>query len=145
VRLASLVAHVDVSVGCVFVARSAVVVPPRPVSFGQQSFDLPEPFLGGGGDAVAEGAVGATLPHTSGAAQVSGIAQYADDLRPPHGCLEAAVVVSSQPYARIVSIDTAAALAIPGVIAVVTAKDVPGVWHAWRVVAVCWCGDGVIH
>lgn len=56
--------------------------------------------------------------------KVAGALRYADDWALP-GMLHGAVVRSTLPSARIVSIDTAAARAVPGVRAVLTAQDVP--------------------
>ncbi|MBO9523757.1 MAG: molybdopterin-dependent oxidoreductase [Nocardioidaceae bacterium] len=53
-----------------------------------------------------------------------GTAAYADDVRHT-GELVAGVLRSPHPHARIVSLDTAAARALPGVHAVLTAADVP--------------------
>jgi len=53
-----------------------------------------------------------------------GTADYAQDLRAEHA-LEAMVVFTNQPHARIRSLDTSAAAALDGVVAVVTAADVP--------------------
>lgn len=47
--------------------------------------------------------------------QVSGAAQYVDDIQLPAGSLHAALVLSMKPHARIVRLDTAAAAAMPGV------------------------------
>lgn len=58
-------------------------------------------------------------------AKVCGTAKYTDDLVVPH-MLHAAVVYSQFIYADIISIDCAEALSMPGVIAVFTAKDIPG-------------------
>src|SRR3954462_8943487 len=54
-----------------------------------------------------------------------GRGQYLDDLR-PEGLLYAVVLRSSVAHGRIVSIDASAALKIPGVHAVITAKHMPG-------------------
>jgi aerobic carbon-monoxide dehydrogenase large subunit len=56
---------------------------------------------------------------------VRGRGQYVDDLH-PDGLLYAVILRSSVAHGRIREIDTAAALAIAGVHAVVTAKDMPG-------------------
>ena len=53
-----------------------------------------------------------------------GRGEYLDDLR-PDGLLYAVILRSSVAHGRIVSIDTSAALKIPGVHAVITAKDMP--------------------
>jgi CO/xanthine dehydrogenase Mo-binding subunit len=54
--------------------------------------------------------------------KATGSATYAGDVRLP-GMLEAKVLRSPYPHARIVSIDTTAAEAVPGVFAVVTGRD----------------------
>jgi CO/xanthine dehydrogenase Mo-binding subunit len=51
--------------------------------------------------------------------------RYLSDMR-PENCLFAAVLRSPHPHARIISIDTVPARAMPGVAAVMTAADVPG-------------------
>ena len=57
--------------------------------------------------------------------KVTGRAAYVDDL-PREGVLIGAVVRSPHHHARIVAIETAAARDVPGVMAVLTANDVPG-------------------
>lgn len=59
-------------------------------------------------------------------AKVTGRAKFTDDLKFPH-LLHAAPVYSNYVHARILSVDTSAAEAVPGVVRVLTAKDVPGV------------------
>lgn len=57
--------------------------------------------------------------------KVTGRALFAEDYHRPHhlvGC----VLRARHPYARILSIDTARARALPGVAAVLTASDIPG-------------------
>jgi CO/xanthine dehydrogenase Mo-binding subunit/aerobic-type carbon monoxide dehydrogenase small subunit (CoxS/CutS family) len=58
--------------------------------------------------------------------KVLGTALYAADLTMP-GMLHAAVLRSPHPHAEVLDIDDSAARALPGVVAVVTARDVPGV------------------
>jgi xanthine dehydrogenase molybdenum-binding subunit len=58
-------------------------------------------------------------------AKVTGRAKYAEDFR-AEGMLFAKLLLSPLPHARIRSIDTSAALAMPGVKAILTADDVPG-------------------
>src|SRR4051812_17822637 len=58
-------------------------------------------------------------------AKVTGRARYAEDFR-AEGMLHARLLLSPYAHARIVSIDTSAALAMPGVKAILTADDVPG-------------------
>src|SRR5215470_816825 len=57
-------------------------------------------------------------------AKVTGKAKYAEDYR-ADGMLFAKLVLSPMPHARVRSIDTSAALAMPGVKAVLTADDMP--------------------
>jgi aerobic carbon-monoxide dehydrogenase large subunit len=54
-----------------------------------------------------------------------GRGEYVDDLRPP-GLLYAVILRSSVAHGRIALLDASAALKIPGVHAVITAKDMPG-------------------
>ncbi len=76
----------------------------------------------------ANAIVGQDVPHESAALHVTGAALYTDDLvGRTHGALHAHPVQSDCAHARIVSIDTAPALAVPGVVRVLTAADVPGV------------------
>src|SRR5580704_11428612 len=56
---------------------------------------------------------------------VRGRGQYVDDLH-PDGLLDAVILRSSVAHGRIRAIDTAAALAIKGVHAIITANDMPG-------------------
>jgi len=58
-------------------------------------------------------------------AKVTGRARYAEDFRAP-GMLHARLLLSPYPHARVKSIDTSAALAMPGVKAILTADEVPG-------------------
>ncbi len=60
-----------------------------------------------------------------GLAKVTGRAVYADDLALPR-MIHAKLLRSIHAHARIVSIDASAALAMPGVHAVITGKDLPG-------------------
>jgi carbon-monoxide dehydrogenase large subunit len=61
---------------------------------------------------------------------IRGKGTYLDDITLP-GMLHGAVLRSTFAHARIVSIDTSAALALPGVAAVVTAKDLETLGLAW--------------
>ncbi|MGH8046218.1 MAG: xanthine dehydrogenase molybdopterin binding subunit [Chthoniobacterales bacterium] len=68
------------------------------------------------------------LPHESGAAHVTGRAQYVEDIAFRRGgMLTLWPVCSPHAHARILKVDTSAAEAMPGVAAVLTAKDVPGI------------------
>jgi CO/xanthine dehydrogenase Mo-binding subunit len=58
-------------------------------------------------------------------AKVTGRSKYAEDFR-AEGMLFAKLLLSPFPHARVRSIDTSAALAMPGVRAILTADEVPG-------------------
>ena len=82
--------------------------------------------LGGAAPAVVEnGGVGQPLKRYQGAELALGERPFVADIDAP-GLLYGAVVLSAHARARIVRIDVAKALALPGVVAVATAKDVPG-------------------
>jgi 4-hydroxybenzoyl-CoA reductase alpha subunit len=70
--------------------------------------------------------VGKPLPRVDAPDKATGRAKYAGDLRLP-GMLWGKILTSPVPHARVVSIDTAEAERLPGVKAVITAKDVPDV------------------
>ena len=68
--------------------------------------------------------LGSSTLRKEDAALLSGRGRYADDLPVPNGTLHAHVVRSPHAHAEIVAIDTSAALALPGVWAVITGDDV---------------------
>jgi CO/xanthine dehydrogenase Mo-binding subunit len=77
-------------------------------------------------DAQRNSAVGSSWPRLDSREKVVGSTRYAADLSVPvPGLLHARLVLSPYAHARIDRIDTAAALAIPGVVAVLTAADLP--------------------
>lgn len=77
--------------------------------------------------------IGVSLPTTDALAKAQGTYPYAADLW-AEGLLWAAVLRSPHPHARILSVDTTEAVALPGVRAVVTHEDVPGdAMHGRRV------------
>ena len=69
--------------------------------------------------------IGVSLPRLDAKGKVTGATLYAADLYMP-GMLHIRALRSPHPHARIKSIDTSEAEAMPGVHGVVTAKDVPG-------------------
>lgn len=75
--------------------------------------------------AITEGGVGGRGVKYEGQELSLGDRGFIDDME-PEGCLHGAVVLSEHARADIVAIDPADALAMPGVIAVLTADDVPG-------------------
>ncbi|MGE0707917.1 MAG: selenium-dependent xanthine dehydrogenase [Planctomycetota bacterium] len=81
------------------------------------------------GEAIPEpcrdGRVGQPLRRYTGGEMTLGTRPYVDDLRPA-GLLHGAVRLADHPRARIRGIDASKALALEGVVSVVTAEDVPG-------------------
>jgi len=69
--------------------------------------------------------IGRNIRRIDAPSKVSGRLKYAGDMTMP-GMLHVQVLRSPHPHARIVSIDTSAALAMEGVEGVVTSADVPG-------------------
>ena len=73
---------------------------------------------------TATPAVGQSLPRVDGVAKVTGRATYVAEIDLP-GLVHAALVGSAIAAGRIIAIDTTAALAAPGVLAVLTHRDFP--------------------
>jgi aldehyde oxidoreductase len=73
-----------------------------------------------GGDAV-----GGCQVRVDAVDKVTGAARFAEDLKMP-GLIHAALVRSTRPRARLLGIDPAPALRLPGVLKVITAADIPG-------------------
>ena len=72
------------------------------------------------------GGVHSAVRHDSAVGHVTGRALYIDDVPNVPGTLEAALVLSPHAHARIRRIDFSRALAAPGVVAAITAADIPG-------------------
>src|SRR5437660_10285285 len=77
-------------------------------------------------DQYINGGVGAPIPHDSGHLHVCGRALYTDDIPEIRGTLHAAIGMSERAHARLKSVDLAKVAAAPGVVAVITSKDIPG-------------------
>ena len=75
---------------------------------------------------AAATAVHTPHPHDSAHLHVSGEATYVDDIPELAGTLYAALGLSQHAHALIKAIDFSAVQAAPGVVAVLTAKDIPG-------------------
>ncbi|MGS5085761.1 xanthine dehydrogenase molybdopterin binding subunit [Hydrogenophaga sp. A37] len=71
-------------------------------------------------------AAGQSRVHESARAQVAGAATYIDDIPEVRGTLHAAPVCSPVAHGVLRSVDVSAALALPGVRAVIDAGDIPG-------------------
>lgn len=69
--------------------------------------------------------VGHSLPRKESYARVTGEERYTGDLRRP-GMLHARALRSAYPHARVLKVDVSKARAMPGVVAALTAADVPG-------------------
>ena len=76
--------------------------------------------------AGVRGAVHAAVRHDSAIPHVTGAARYLDDVPTVPGTLEAALVLSPHAHARIRRVDLSAARGAPGVVAAITAADIPG-------------------
>ena len=92
-----------------------------------------------------------SMKNSDARSRVTGELQYGDDMR-VEGMLHGRILWSAHPYARIHSIDTSAAEAMPGVVTVITAKDIPGKNQCGQVIRdqvaiasdlVKYIGDGV--
>ena len=68
--------------------------------------------------------LGRSVPRVDGGEKVSGLTRFAADVMLP-GLLHARLVTSPHPHARVVSVDTAAARSVPGVVGVFTGRDLP--------------------
>ncbi|AMM83604.1 xanthine dehydrogenase molybdopterin binding subunit [Martelella sp. AD-3] len=64
--------------------------------------------------------------HDSAHKHVAGTAEYIDDIPEPAGLLHVGLGLSERPHARIAAMDLSAVEKAPGVVAVLSAKDVPG-------------------
>ncbi|MGH2364090.1 MAG: xanthine dehydrogenase family protein molybdopterin-binding subunit [Chloroflexota bacterium] len=75
--------------------------------------------------------VGTAAPRVDGLAKVTGQATYGADVTFP-GMLWCRFTRAAVPHARIVHVNTSRAKAIPGVVAVITADDIPDLlWGRW--------------
>ncbi|MFH1137478.1 MAG: xanthine dehydrogenase family protein molybdopterin-binding subunit [Pseudomonadota bacterium] len=78
--------------------------------------------------------VGQSLPRLDAALKATGRARYAGDIKLP-GMLHGKLLRSPTPHARILNIDVSRALKAPGVKAVITGADTPGIKYGnWRLV-----------
>ncbi|RUT25212.1 xanthine dehydrogenase molybdopterin binding subunit [Asaia sp. W19] len=67
-----------------------------------------------------------SMKHESAMLHVTGRALYIDDIPEPKGLLHVVPGLSAKPHARLISIDLDAVRAVPGVVRVITAQDIPG-------------------
>src|ERR1044072_9845526 len=73
---------------------------------------------------MAEKLVGQNYQTPDLVAKVTGKSKYAEDFR-VDGMLFAKLLLSPHPHARVTRLDTSAAMAVPGVKAILTADDLP--------------------
>lgn len=69
--------------------------------------------------------IGTRIPRVDVKDKVTGTGKYPDDIY-IEGQLNVVAVRAKYPRAKVLSIDASAALAVPGIVAVFTAKDIPG-------------------
>lgn len=74
-------------------------------------------------DNKASDSVGKPIPHASALKHATGEAIYCDDIPQVNGELFLTLVFSTESHANIISIDASKALAVPGVVAFLSAKD----------------------
>ncbi|HEX6024274.1 MAG TPA: xanthine dehydrogenase family protein molybdopterin-binding subunit [Solirubrobacter sp.] len=92
--------------------------------------------------------IGTPRRRRDGEAKVRGATRYVADM-PVHGLLHARPVLATEAHARITRIDGSAALEVPGVVAVLTAADLPLVGGAARTAEplareeIVWAGQPV--
>ncbi|WP_372886423.1 xanthine dehydrogenase molybdopterin binding subunit [Shimia sp.] len=87
--------------------------------------------------ATIHGAAGHDLAHDSAVKHVTGRAEYTDDIAEPAGTLHACLGLSEVAHARLDGIDLDAVRALPGVVGVLTAADIPGA----NDISATGCGD----
>src|SRR5215510_5182802 len=75
---------------------------------------------------TAQPQAGVPLPHESAHLHVAGEAVYVDDIPELDGTLHAALGLSNKAHAIVKSVDLTAVREMPGVVAVLTAADIPG-------------------
>ncbi|XP_043849522.1 aldehyde oxidase 4-like [Dromiciops gliroides] len=101
-------------------SRSALEEFPIKIPQGIQMFQCVDPHQ------PPQDPVGHPVMHQSGIKHATGEAVYNDDIPRMDKELHLAVVTSTRAHAKILSIDVSEALEFPGVVDVITAKDVPG-------------------
>jgi xanthine dehydrogenase/oxidase len=131
---------------------SAVAPFYRPVSRGTQDHGdpadpRPKPSASAP-EAPAGPTVGAPVAHVAAELQVTGAAQYLDDLPMPSSTLHAAPVLATKAHAMIARVDATVALGMPGVEAVITHKDVHGSGNLYGAIfkdEYVFCEDRTVH
>src|SRR5262245_44175788 len=86
--------------------------------------DALEPLIVKSGAGI-RGDVGSAHRHDSAEKHVAGAAAYIDDIPEPAGLLHVFIAQSAKAHARVTGMDLSAVRAAPGVVAVLTAADIP--------------------
>lgn len=89
----------------------------RIISFGKKDHTA--------GVAYEKKVIGKEAPHVAAMKQTTGEAQYTDDIPVQKNELYGCLVLSTKAHAKIVSVDTSAALDLPGVVDYVSHEDLP--------------------
>ena len=91
------------------------------------------------------GMVGTSPLHLSGRDHVTGRSEFIDDMPKPRHLLTVKVLASPVAHGEIRRLDTSRAEAIPGVVRVITARDIPGVNQVGGIIPdeVCLAEDHV--
>lgn len=115
----------DVRAGAAF-RRDLIVNLFEKFWLGEESAAQDEPLDFCTGQMYAEASESHRLKHESAVGHVTGTAQYVDDMASRRSMLEMWPVLSTQGHARVTRLDISAAEKLPGVVMVLTAKDIPG-------------------
>lgn len=116
-------------------AATSFVTSAKPPSNGIQRYTVeegglqvarPVPHTPAPADDTRRAPVGEPLMHKSAPQQVSGEAKYTDDLPVPPNTLHAALVLSTQAHARLLSVDPSPAAAVEGFVDFFGSEHVPG-------------------
>lgn len=75
---------------------------------------------------TSKGTFGKRVPRPTSLAKATGATQFGDDISVPHDMLHLKIVRSPHHHANIISISTSGAGKMPGVVGVLTARDIPG-------------------
>jgi len=75
---------------------------------------------------VLLGVVHTAQPHDSARRHVTGEAIYVDDMPTPNGLVHVYFGLSERPHARLTAVNLGRVREAPGVVAVLTATDIPG-------------------
>ncbi|KAA8901382.1 Molybdopterin-binding domain of aldehyde dehydrogenase-domain-containing protein [Sphaerosporella brunnea] len=101
----------------------------RDISSGQRDHDVAM--------AYKQRVLGQTREHVAALKQVTGEAQYTDDIPRATSELYGALVLSTKAHAKLLSVDPSPALGLPGVVAYVDHKDLPSAESNWWGAPMC--------